>query len=385
MKYKSILLKSISIALFFLNISTMISVISFLFYCLLQQSSMDIFSLGPVPVGTHKAKDVEAIHRRVNHQYSIVNITEAIQQQYREDYENHDIPPKFFQHQARLYANYLSFCNINMTIARTDPSNIFEAITHIEVFPHIAPTMSNELAEKVTALYNPKEPTRLRYQKTENYIIFDLGYHRHFRLLNCYYPEQAELSFLLQIGNQYKLKCQLKVATLYVLIMTISLALLIPNPIYIVIAGLSISILTQLNSTTSHLNINIGHDPRSIGSFLFSRNLSSGDIEYKLGNITLNALINVLLFFSFSLIGAPDITTMLSLPLLIATAVFTAYDRYLVSTQHSHQTIPLFYKPNNSTKQRLLITKEALPGFSVSPSISKGLRRIHHAAFSFAN
>lgn len=400
MKYLDIILKAAAIALFITNISNTISMIGFGLYCLFQQSGVTFFSYGTPKNMMHKAKDMdkidEYIHKHNSGKYTITNITQAISETYPEieisNYYNFAAPLK-------MYKNYLSYKNISATYSIVNGDQVElktprEAITYQTFFSHetILHMPKDYIPAVVMAHNEPEERQKKANQYTTSIIR---GYPRHlqFVITHTALPKsEPQIDLMLQIGNQYKFRAKMETRTAqyYGLAILSSLSTIFTPLALIPTTALLYTAMKQYQPD-DYFTLNIGFDPKSPASSLYVSSLDTSTIQYSLGAILLNIIINILFFASFGLFGAINIFSIIPMYSVLALTVFTLYDRCLVALELSpsltRPTKSIFIQPHEDDDLGSAVEiRESKPyGFNIPTSISSCIRMCHYKTYELTH
>lgn len=376
----------------------LLSFLNLIVFCLLQQSSATTLTLGKAAYNSNFAQRVNAIHQRMTKHYkdfSIPNITKAIidtnvdikdhqkkmnlsQEKLK---ENHLIGIKTM---ARYYRYYLKFKNINVSpINQSAIENLEEAITYQIFFSFQNTTgFSKNVLEKYSS-HCPTSSQSFSLEKALPSYTFLKGYPSHFQIKVCYFPKTKSIpsswTFMLQVGNQYKLKLQLNSQLLaFLCIPLIAIACNVP----LITASVFALSLVYLKSThKDFITLHLGHDPRSPRSYLMNVNPETGKIEYAFGEIMLNFLLNLVLF---SFLGPVNFMSSISPYILLTLLVLTVIDKALILNDRSiycKKNYHVVKNENAKSSAELNIALEKLGGIPLPTNVSKVIRNIHHTTF----
>lgn len=425
MKYLDVVLKALCVAVFIMNISTSISLLCFGLFCLLQQSSLTILSLG-APVITHSwAKDFEDIIAYLDtHGFTHENTCHALHKKAGNDFGS-----------FKRYALFLSYALSwkGKTIPEFQPSTVREALLYLHLFPNknltidkIADsagddTLKQKLLDVIKILVLGAKQTKHQTERNtltsscnnvaslsineREKIGFDLqsiyaltkdkaflkkelnfpqgdvdnlpslpsidekgsflegkpfrvGFARNLETQITYHPSGKAnyrgFTWMLQLGNQYKLKFKtnfisLALYTLMPLGCLFITHVLAPAVIPVIVSLLAFSVeawhvqavITTLwlstlavtaflfnQSNGDFITLNLGHHPLSPGGHFFRPNPEHPDSkQYSLGVITLNILITAILALPLTLFGAVNIFSLMSPYLWILLTALTICDR----------------------------------------------------------
>lgn len=398
MKYLDILLKAATIALFITNISNTTSIIGFALYCLFQQSGVTFFSYGTPKNMMHRARDTyetdQHIIKTYQGKYTIANITKAVLNQiseFKSDYA-------FFSY-LKLYRNHLAYAGIRYSeeITHGDKvklDNKLEALAYLALFSHKKilhiPKKYIDVIKR-----SQSKPKENNIDTNDNSSSIMIGYPRHLQLVIIHTLESktiSQIDIMLQIGNQYKFKAKMATQTArYYGLAILSVFGTMLTPLALIPSTVLFYIAMKKYQPSDFFTLNIGFDPNSPASSLSMANPNTGEIQYSLGAILMNVIINILLFSSFSLFGAINIFNLIPVYSVTALTIFTLYDRFLVAQELSplwtKPTKKVYVQPYESENSSYIsvskygdipVYEPIPPGFNIPSPISRCIRICHY-------
>lgn len=397
MDFVSLALKVLCIALYIFNIAPLLS---FLTFCLLQQSARNVLSIGGATKHDGFAHKISRWYQSFKQpKQSVYNVADA---------KAHNEIPSLEQ------AIFLRFMGIQIKYKTADKLMTYNQYD-AEVLGILNPQVPFNHPSNQTATQS-QTPKRSGNPSLVKPSLVKLGFDEHFLFMvrqKTYQLDQSPtsksatfsaLEVTFQLGNAFRLKINLNLKLVYALVSwgfilwtlpqnalmllpsaSWSQALLYPlnwylnqTPAFMLIQALMLVLTLTAICKEDFIMFFIGHDPKSLNSHLMRLD-KNGHLVYSLGTILVNLLVNGLFFFALycCMLTPVNILSLVSQRTLLAVAAVTALDRaYFLAQRYGLLSIPTFSRHTRK------VLRGGNQGFEVPAFLSTPIKILHRNAHS---